>query len=171
MLETYEQHSRKKLVATVIAIVVIAGAVVFADHIKAENLEASTNVAHASASTAAATDSSTSVTNASTTTATTSSGYKDGAYMASRNYYVPHGNESIAVSLTLSGGVVTDVSIRNSEGDNESARYQQDFASAYKSYVVGKKINGLQLGIIAGASDTTQGFDDALSQIAAKAQA
>ena len=79
--------------------------------------------------------------------------------------------ESIQVNLTLKNGVVTDVSIQNSESDRESAAYQQDFASAYKSYVVGKQISGLRLGNVAGASDTTQGFDDAVSKIATQAQA
>ena len=108
----------------------------------------------------------------SSSTATTANGtYKDGTYTASSSYFVPHSNESIAVSVTLKGGVVTDVSVQNSEGDGESAAYQEDFTASYKSHVVGKKISGLQLSVIAGASDTTQGFNDALSQINSKAQA
>lgn len=102
---------------------------------------------------------------ASTTTPSTSSGYKDGTYTATTDYYVPHGYEEIKVSLTLKNGIITDSSIQNSEGDRESAQYQEAFASRYKSYVTGKNISGLNLSYVAGASDTTQGFNDAVSQI------
>jgi uncharacterized protein with FMN-binding domain len=182
-LNTYEQHSTRKLIVTFMAIAVIAGSILFADHLKSQKAVAApsvqstvaTNTAQQVATTtspsAPTTVSQDSSTNATTATPVASSGYKDGTYSAASNYYVPSGNESIKVTLTLKDGVVTDSSIQNSEGDHESARYQQDFASVYKKYVVGKKISSLQLGVIAGASDTTQGFATALSQISAKAQA
>ena len=173
MLNVYEQHPKRKLLVTVLFIMVIAGAVVFADHIKNTHQVAGNSPTQSStltgvrASTTPTTEPAALSTDASTSTST----YKAGAYSASSSYYVPHGNETIDVSLTLKNGIVADVSIQNSESDRVSARYQSDFASVYKSYVVGKKISGLQVGIVAGASDTTQGFDDALSQIASKAQA
>ena len=95
----------------------------------------------------------------------TSSGYIDGTYTATSSYYVPRSTESIQVSLTLKNGIITDSSIKNSESNRESAQYQQSFASIYKSYVTGKNISGLNLSYVAGASDTTQGFDDAMSKI------
>jgi uncharacterized protein with FMN-binding domain len=97
--------------------------------------------------------------------------YKDGTYTATSNYQVPHGSESIKVNLTLKGGVVTSSSVQNSENNFDSAQFQEGFAATYQSYVVGKKISGLQLGAISGASDTTAGFNEALSQIASQAQA
>jgi uncharacterized protein with FMN-binding domain len=106
-----------------------------------------------------------------TPAAASTSGYRDGTFSATSSYYVPHSNETINVSLTLQNGVISNAAIINSEGDDQSARYQQDFATVYKSYVVGKKISDLQIGVIAGASDTSQGFNDALSQIASKAKA
>ena len=96
--------------------------------------------------------------------------YKDGTYTATSEYSVPRSFESIKVSLTISGGIVTDSSISNSEGDRESAHYQERFASAYKSYVVGKKVSDIHLSYIAGASDTTDGFNEALTQIRQQAQ-
>lgn len=178
MLQTYEQHSKKKLIATVLAVMVIAGMVVFADAVKsgkfsdeiAEHTNSHSQTSLAVKTPAVATNAST-TTSSTTPASTTNSGYRDGTYSATQSYYVPHSNESIKVDLTLSGGVITDISIQNSEGDRDSAAYQQDFAASYKSYVVGKKISGLQLSVIAGASDTTQGFADALSQIATQAQA
>jgi hypothetical protein len=41
----------------------------------------------------------------------------------------------------------------------------------YKSHVVGKNISGLKLGALAGASDTADAFNQAISQITSKAQA
>lgn len=162
----YEKHSRAKLIATAVAVLVIAGVVVLADHLKSQTtaLSAQTN----SSSTAAAP---TTTTTPASNPATTTSGYKDGTYSASSDYSVPHSDESIEVSLTLKNGVVADASIKNSENDGTSAEFQQAFAADYKSYVVGKPIKSLRLSVIAGASDTTQGFNDAVSRIASQAQA
>lgn len=99
------------------------------------------------------------------------SNYKDGTYTASSDYYVPHGSETIQITLTIKNGVVSDSQIQNSEGDRESAQFQEDFALEYKSQVVGKNISGLQLSYVAGASDTTQGFNDAVAKIRSQAQA
>ena len=191
MLTTYEQRSRLKLATTVIAVLVIAGIVLLADHLKAEkstgspvaqtnpssSASTSTPSAPAPADTSTNTPANTS-TGTDSTSATGSpapvsntSGYKDGTYKATSSYYVPHGREDIQVSLTLQNGIVTASSIRNSENDFDSAGYQEDFAAEYKQYVVGRKIDGLRLSYIAGASDTTQGFNDAVSRIASQARA
>ena len=180
MLKTYEKNAKLKLMTTIIAVMVVAGIVLITDHLKAKNTGSnaaftpSTTIQTptsdtSSSTTIATTDSSSSASSASTATPTSS--YKDGTYSASSEYYVPHGQESIKVSVTLSSGTISNVSIQNSEGDRDSALFQEDFASSYKQYVVGKKISSLQLSNIAGASDTTQGFMDAISQIASKAQA
>ncbi len=174
MQESYGSQSKTKLMGIIVTILVIAGTVLVADHIKNEKAESvgivtptttSQPVAPPTSSTATTTPSSS--TNAGSTT---TSGYKDGTYSATSSYYVPHSSETIRVTATVKDGVVTSSSITNSEGDGVSASYQQGFASIYKSYVVGKKINGLSLSRIAGASDTTQGFNDALAQIANQAQ-
>lgn len=179
MQPTRQSQSKLKLAGIVIAIVVVAGVILIADYVKAHdtddmvsnpNATSIPTTQQASSTSNASVADTTNNASASNTTATTSA-YKDGTYSAASSYYVPHGNESIQVNLTLKSGVVTDVSVINSEGDRDSALYQQDFASMYKSYVVGKSINGLKIGVIAGASDTTAGFNNALSQIEAKAQA
>lgn len=176
MRPTYERNSKTKLVATVVTIIVIAGIVLFADHLKAASKTSASNLATTSASSTTPTNNTTTTTPATdttdstgTATSTNTSTYKDGTYSASSNYYVPHGNESIKVTLTLQNGVITSSSISNSEGDPDSASFQEDFASAYKSYVIGKKISSVNLDVVAGASDTTQGFDDAVSQILSQA--
>lgn len=178
MQPTYEKQSKTKLTATIVAVIVIAGIIILADHLKSsDNDAAPLTTTSASSGTAlnSATSTGTSAGNSSSgstsTTASSSAGYKDGTYSASSSYYVPHGYEQIQVSLTVKSGVITASSITNSESDPESARFQENFASSYKSYVVGQKLSSLQLGVISGASDTTQGFNDALSKIASEAQA
>lgn len=164
-MQTYEQNPSAKLASIVIAVIVVAGVVLFADHMKREAAEHSGGPQNVIATTSPA-----SATN--TTTATPASGgYKDGTFTASTQYYVSDGNEQITVHVTLQSGTVTDISIQNSEGDRDSAQYQEDFASAYKAYVVGKKISGLSLDTVAGASDTTAGFNAAIARISSQAQA
>ncbi len=173
MRPSYEQHSKGKLIGTVIAIIVIAGIVLVIDHLKSNRASGATP---SIVTTTAQPTQATPVTMASTTSATPASSassgtYKDGTYSATSRYYVPHGNEEITVDVTLKNGVITDSSVTNSEGNRDSASYQQDFTAAYKNYVVGKHISTLKLGNISGASDTTHGFNDALTQIVSKAQA
>ncbi len=167
MLEPYEQKSRVRLVTTVVAILVVAGAVLLADHLKSQGA-GSGSVAQ----TATTTTDTTSTDSTAANSATSGSGVaKDGTYNDSESYSVPHGSEQIEVSVTVKDGVVTDASVKNSANDFDSAQYQEEFTAGYKTKVVGKKISGLQISVIAGASDTTQGFNDALSRIAAKAEA
>jgi uncharacterized protein with FMN-binding domain len=164
----YEKHSRAKLTAIVVTVLVIAGLVVLADHLKSQTT-ASIAQTSPSSTTTTPTTPTTSADNSSTTVS--SNGYKDGTYSATSDYPVPHNDETIEVSLTLKNGVVADASIKNSETDGTSAEFQEEFAADYKSYVVGKPVKSLKLGVIAGASDTTQGFNDAVSRIASQAQA
>jgi uncharacterized protein with FMN-binding domain len=180
MQPTYERQSKTKLVTTILTIIVIAGIVVFADHLKSSKTLASTNLASTTSQTTTPTAPTTSSTAASTGSSTTStasssstssSGFKDGTYSASSSYYVPDGNENIKLTVAVRNGVITNATVANSQGDPTSAFFQQDFASNFKSYVVGKKIASLQIGVISGASDTSQGFNDALSQIESQAQA
>jgi len=160
-------NSTQKITAGLVVLVVIAllagGVIVYSNKQGGQNT-ATTPASSIAASPAASTAPSTSGT-------ISSSAYKDGTYSASSTYYVPHGSEDIKVTLTVKDGMVTDSSIANSEYDRESARYQQDFAYEYKSSVVGKPISSLQLNYVAGASDTTQGFNDALQQIKSEAKA
>lgn len=167
MQQSHGSQSKTKLLGAIVTILVIAGAVLVIDHMKSERAESVATVTQTTTSQPVAP----STTSTPIDSTVSHSSYKDGTYTASSNYYVPHGSENIQVTVTLKNGVVTSSSITNSEGDRDSAAYQQDFASLYKSYVVGKSIKGLSLSRISGASDTTQGFNDALAQIANQAHA
>lgn len=184
-MNTYEQHSTRKLLAIFLTIAVIAGSVVFADHYKSHKTVAavtkpkSTTTTHTItpvAMTPDITPTPTPVTPptpppVTPTVTPVASGYNDGSFDATSSYYVPRNNESIKVTLTLVDGIITDSSIQNSGGDRVSARYQENFAAVYKSAVVGRKISTLKIDVIAGASLTSQGFNAAVDLINAKAKA
>lgn len=160
----FEQQSsvKKKVVAgSIIGLIVVAllAAIVVYEAKKSDSAVNTTNTTAASAN------------NNSTSTVPAGTTFKDGMYSASSTYYVPHGSESIDVTLTVKDNVVTDSQIQNSEDNPESAQYQEEFASQYRSDVVGKNLGSIQISYIAGASDTTQGFDDALQSIVNQAKA
>jgi uncharacterized protein with FMN-binding domain len=99
------------------------------------------------------------------------SGYTDGTYSTSASYRTPGSTETINVSLTLKDGEITAASVSQQAADHESRRYQNSFASGYKTYVIGKSIDSLRLSRVSGASLTTSGFNKALSQIRSQASA
>jgi uncharacterized protein with FMN-binding domain len=103
------------------------------------------------------------------TTASTAA-IKDGTYKASSDYSVPHETNNIAVTVTVKDGVITNVQTQNSYGNHESAGYVNGFSSEISGVVVGKKLTDAQVYNVSGASDTSQGFDDALQSIIQQAQ-
>lgn len=97
--------------------------------------------------------------------------YTDGTYSATGSYNSPGGQDQIAVTVTLSNDVVTDVSVVPKAGDRTSARYQAMFVSGYKQYVVGKDITSVHLDRVSGSSLTGIGFNAAIARIEAQAKA
>jgi uncharacterized protein with FMN-binding domain len=100
-----------------------------------------------------------------------SSGYKDGTYNATSSYYVPGGQNSLAVTLTISGGTVTDVKTSSTVDSYQSQRYVDSFNSSISSAVVGSTLDNASQSRVGGASLTTSAFDDALSTITNNAKA
>jgi hypothetical protein len=97
--------------------------------------------------------------------------YKNGTYSATGSYMSPGGEEQVGVTLTLANDIITAVSVTPGAYDRTSARYQDRFISGYKTYVIGKNIAKVNLGIISGSSLTPEGFNDALAQIKTQAKA
>lgn len=97
--------------------------------------------------------------------------YKDGTYTKSANYISPGGRESVTVGVTIKNGVVTDSTFSATASDRDAREYQSMFSGSYKSQVVGKSVNALSLSRVAGASLTTNAFNDALDQIKSDAKA
>ncbi|MGY4642865.1 FMN-binding protein [Cellulomonas sp. URHB0016] len=101
---------------------------------------------------------------------TNDSGYADGTYQSTGTYESPAGKETIDVSVTLDGGVVSAVEVTPEATNPTSKTWQTAFASGVSDEVVGKAIDDVQLDAVSGASLTTGGFQDALDQIAADAR-
>lgn len=71
----------------------------------------------------------------------------------------------------MGNDVVTAVSVDGSAKQGDSLRYQSEFIENIASQVVGVAIDDLDVSKVAGSSLTSSGFNDAISQIAAEAQA
>ena len=83
--------------------------------------------------------------------------------------YTPEGrNESISVSLTVTNSIISELSVINSMNAGKSRSYQLSFESEIQPLVVGKDIKTLNLSRVAGASNTTDAFMQAIDKIRAK---
>lgn len=103
-------------------------------------------------------------------TTAVSAAYKDGAYTATGNYSSPAGPEDIGVSLTLKNDTVTDATVVQRATNFKSIKMQQAFIGGFKQYVIGKKIDTINLDVVSGSSLTPMGFNDALAKIKASAK-
>jgi hypothetical protein len=74
------------------------------------------------------------------------------------SYRTPDGSASITFSATTKAGVITAASSTTHAGGT-SGYYQDAFAQRVSGAVMGKKIAGLNLSAIAGASLTTASFE------------
>jgi uncharacterized protein with FMN-binding domain len=104
-----------------------------------------------------------------TTTASTAT-YKDGRYTAPGTYSSPGGTEHISVTLTLAKNIITAIKVVTVKADPTAAGYEQLFEGGISAVTVGKNINTLKIGVVAGSSLTSQGFNQALATIKADAQ-
>lgn len=110
----------------------------------------------------------TSTTSATTTTTSTNNTgtVTDGTYTSTINYAVPHGaTSSVTVTVTIAGGVISNVSTAYNEGDRESVMYDNSFDAEYKTLVVGKKPANISLSQVGGASLTSNAFMRAINDI------
>ena len=97
--------------------------------------------------------------------ASSTANYKDGTYSATGSYSTPNGQESIELTVTIAGGVITSTSLVENARSGEAREYQADFASGYKTLVIGKKVDEVSLSRVAGSSLTSNGFNRALETI------
>ncbi len=147
------------IVVALIAIAATAVIVVSANSSKQEPSE------EAAASVSPSTSPSTS-----TEATASASEFKDGTYSADGSYQTPGGRESIGVTVTLKSGVITYATVEQHATAGEAEEYQSKFAGAFRSQVVGKKIDEVSLSRIAGSSLTPNGFNNAITEIESKAQ-
>jgi uncharacterized protein with FMN-binding domain len=93
--------------------------------------------------------------------------YSDGVYTATGEY---GGQPShITVRVTLKDGVITAVTVTPHAYVPRSLELQRAFAAAVPKVVVGKRIDQVKIGKLAGSSGTPKGFNDAIRQIRTQA--
>jgi uncharacterized protein with FMN-binding domain len=124
----------------------------------------------ATSATGTSADPSSSNANSGATTTSTNATYKDGTYTAPGTYVSPGGTEHISVKLTLKSNVVTAVSVTTVQADPTAASYERLFEGGISAAVVGKNINTLNVGVVAGSSLTSMGFTSALNTIKSEAK-
>jgi hypothetical protein len=96
---------------------------------------------------------------------TSTNAYKNGTYSAVGSYSTPGGQESIDLTVTITDGVITSTTLKENATSGEAEEHQANFASGYKSFVVGKKVDEVSLSRVAGSSLTSNGFNSALDDI------
>jgi uncharacterized protein with FMN-binding domain len=95
--------------------------------------------------------------------------YRDGQYTATGWYGGLPSHQD--VTLTVTNDTVTAVSITTPAEDDTSLGYQQRFADALPTAIVGRDIDELAVDRLAGSSGCSEGFMNALDQIKADAAA
>lgn len=102
---------------------------------------------------------------------TAAGSYTDGTYTAEGSYDTPGGQESISVELTVADDTVSAVTVTPEASGGNAARFQDEFASGIADEVVGSPLADLSVDKVSGSSLTGDGFNAALDQIRADAQA
>lgn len=87
--------------------------------------------------------------------------YRDGTYSVNSKYG-PVNEDSIDVKVTVKDQKITDVEVTGHPFTPISKKHQDAFAKAIPGVVVGKKLKGLDVDTVAGASWTTEAFNKAL---------
>ena len=104
------------------------------------------------------------------TTTSSNANYKDGTYSEPGDYVSPGGTERINVTLSLSKNVITKMKVTTVFADATATGYEQLFEGGISAATVGKNINSLNIGVVAGSSLTSMGFNKALAAIKADAK-
>ncbi len=160
-------RQNKAIIGIIVVVLLVAAttaAIVWSTG-KSEGDTSTTATASVAPSTSSSVSSNTSTETSSSTT------FKDGTYSATGSYQTPGGSESISVTVMLSSGAITDVSVTQHATRGEAEEYQSAFASAFKSQVVGKKVSDVSLSRVAGSSLTPIGFNNAIDDIEQQAAA
>ncbi|RLJ86998.1 FMN-binding protein [Planococcus citreus] len=107
-------------------------------------------------------------TNESEPTTSQDTDYRDGVYEATGEY----GNQPshITVTVNLEDDKITEVEVAPHATNPTSLDLQERFAEAVPAVVVGKNIDEVNVGRLAGSSGTPNGFNDAIRQIKEQAE-
>jgi uncharacterized protein with FMN-binding domain len=102
---------------------------------------------------------------------TITANYKDGSYSGEASYVNPGGNSKLKVDLTLADNKITKIKVTPEATDPTSRSHQTDFAGGIAAETVGKRIDALDVHVVAGSSLTVLGFDKVIQQIEGEAKA
>ena len=98
------------------------------------------------------------------------SAYKDGTYSSEVTYLTPIRKEyKLDVELTVKDDIVTAANVDYSQGAEIDPNPKR-FEAAYKTEVIGKSLDSINLSRVGGASLTTAAFNKALAEIKADAK-
>ncbi|HEY5229599.1 MAG TPA: hypothetical protein VIJ11_01755 [Galbitalea sp.] len=122
-------------------------------------------------SSSSADDSSSSGGTTATSTSDNTTSYTDGTFTADGSYVSPGGRETIAVTVTIKSDLIIAASVKTVTADPQGAQYQAQFESGISAVAVGKSLDTLSVGSVAGSSLTSQGFNSALASIRSEAKA
>ena len=96
--------------------------------------------------------------------------YKNGTYAVIGEYKSPAGPEEIDVTIILEDAIIRDVTVVAKATNPVSVKRQGAFVEGYKTLVIGKNIDEVELSKVAGSSLTSQGFNDAIEKVKMQAQ-
>jgi hypothetical protein len=74
------------------------------------------------------------------------------------------------VTLDLADDVVSDLAVTSVKIDSTAVNYENAFEGGINAIVVGKDIDSLNVGPVAGSSLTSVGFNRAITSIKAQAK-
>lgn len=97
--------------------------------------------------------------------------YTDGEYSSTGSYQSPAGEEEVGVTLSVEGDVVTAVTVEPMPSNPTTEQYQTQFAGGISDAIVGQPLADISVDRVAGSSLTSGGFNEAVEQIRAEAQA
>lgn len=96
--------------------------------------------------------------------------YKNGTFKTQTSYQTPKRDVyAMEVSLVLENDIVKDAQIVYTQGAEKDPNAQK-FEAAYRTEVIGKNIDSINLSRVGGASLTTNAFNTALVDIKADAK-
>ena len=95
----------------------------------------------------------------------------DGTYTAEGSYQAPSGTESVDVTITLKGDVISSVEVVGNATDPQAKQHQGEFIAGISDVVVGKDIDTIKVDKVGGSSLTSGGFNKAVEEIKADAAA
>lgn len=151
--------------AKVAAVVASAGVLGAGWAVGTANGATVTNTTTTTRTTATTGTNSTSTTNSKTTTTSGSTSFKDGTYTGTT---VQHRYGAVTVTVTISGGKITNVSAQaDSAGDRRSASINSQAVPIMKSEVLAA--NSADVQTVSGATYTTTAYITSLQAALAKA--